>query len=144
MKADHPAQGGISLGKDRNYSHSMKFTRDPIIVNYFKWKMLDTPLVGKRHQETKGKKHNKPGRDRNFSAGLFEEVWKFPLSFPSARKGGGQIEGPVPNSSAVLLNLTVSLLSLHTISCLRQRSQPRLSLVLVTSFKTLLPLPSPI
>lgn len=46
-EADHPAQGGISLGKDRNYSHSMKFTRDLIIVNYFKWKMLDIPWWGK-------------------------------------------------------------------------------------------------
>lgn len=35
-ETDHPVQDKILLGKDRNYSHSMKFTRDLIIVTYFK------------------------------------------------------------------------------------------------------------
>lgn len=91
VKENHPVQGRISLGKDRNYSHSMKFTRDPIIVNYFKLKMLDTLVVGKRLQETKRKKHNKPGREGNFPAGLFEGIWKSPLSFPLLGKEGDRL-----------------------------------------------------
>lgn len=117
----------------------MKFTRDLIIVNYFKWKMLDTPVMGKGVKRDRERKHNKPGRDRDFPAGLFEGIWKSPLSFPQLGKEVGQIEGPVPDSSAVLLNLSVSLLYLHANSRLRQRSQPKLSLVLITSFKTFLP-----
>lgn len=34
----------------------VKFTRDLIIVNYFKWKMLDTLVVEKRRRERRGKK----------------------------------------------------------------------------------------
>lgn len=41
---------------------------------------------GEKASERKGKKHNKPGRDRDFPAGLFEEIWKSPLSFPQLGK----------------------------------------------------------
>lgn len=55
-----PSQAEFHLEKAEITLKSMKFTRDLIIVNYFKWKTLDTLLVGKRHRERererKGKK----------------------------------------------------------------------------------------
>lgn len=49
-------------------------------------------VVGKRHQERKGMKHNRPGRDRDFPAGLFEGIWKSPLSFPQLGKEGDRLK----------------------------------------------------
>ena len=147
-EAARPIPGRISLGKGRNYSQSMKFTRDLIIVNYFKWKMLDTLVVGKRHRESeRERKRNKPWNllgetqisQQGCLKGSYLETAFQALGWGRRGKGWGRGEPTAsqarsaPASSAVLANLAASSLSLHTNSCLRQRSQPRLSLVLVTA-----------
>ena len=126
----------------------MKFTRDLIIVNYFKWKMLDTLVVGKRHRESeRERKRNKPWNllgetqisQQGCLKGSYLETAFQPLGWGRRGKGWGRGEPTTsqarsaPASSAVLANLAASSLSLQTNSCLRQRSQPRLSLVLVTA-----------
>lgn len=53
-----PSQTEFNVEKAEITLKSMKFTRDLIIVNYFKWKKLDTLVMGKRHQETEKGKEN--------------------------------------------------------------------------------------